>query len=478
MAANKIIWDPPRFELREVYSDGTEEEIEIYSLQDLIKEVEKLSMDRRQFLKFSAFTAAVTLVASCRPAPAPTPTPTRALKSTLTHTSIPQVIEAGAKCTGLAAHTGGIYSVTFSPDGALLASGGGDGLKLWRVSDGSMVHKLHGSAVNSVVFSPDGSLLASGGKDCTVRLWQVSNRSEVYGSRPCKTGQLHPVYSVAFSPDGSLLAATGEGCSVWIWQVSNWNLVHKLKEQRCVISSIAFSPDGKLLASGGNEGIVWLWQMKNRKIVRKLKGLTSFIIDIAFSPDGSLLASGGFDSVMMMWQVSDGSVVHALRGNVTSIAFSPDGSLLASGGMDGTVRLWRVSDGNMVGEFRGHEGGVEVAFSPDGSLLATGDSKGTIRLWDMVGLKGVLDVCFFDPAATPAGQEARTYKITDAQGITRTYTMPCGTPIPPGAICTCNCIPGTYAPGVPGRPGGVICTCDKVCVCIPVPRKYCFVMFK
>lgn len=50
-------------------------------------------------------------------------------------------------------------------------------------------------------------------------------------------------------------------------------------------------------------------------------------------------------------------------------------------------------------------------------MLAAGDGKGTIGLWDTVVLKGVLDVCFFDPIATPAGQEARTYKVTDAQGI-------------------------------------------------------------
>ena len=110
-----------------------------------------------------------------------------------------------------------------------------------------------------------------------------------------------------------------------------------------------------------------------------------------------------------------------------------------------------------------------------------------MRLWYVTGSRIGPDICFFDPAATPIEQKAITYKVTDSYGITRTYTVPCGSPIPQGAVCTCNCIPGKYSaptpgptptPKKPGPGGGVICTCDKICVCIPVPRKYCFVMFK
>ncbi len=89
-------------------------------------------------------------------------------------------------------------------------------------------------------------------------------------------------------------------------------------------------------------------------------------------------------------------------------------------------------------------------------------------------------VCFFDPAATPADDSGRTYTVTDSTGIARTYTLPCGSPIPAGAVCTCNCIPGKAAVPVPvpSGGGGTICTCNKICTCVPVPRKYCFVMFK
>ncbi len=40
------------------------------------------------------------------------------------------------------------------------------------------------------------------------------------------------------------------------------------------------------------------------------------------------------------------------------------------------------------------------------------------------------------------GQEGSDYTYTDEYGVVHTYTMPCGSPIPPGAVCVCNCVTG------------------------------------
>ena len=52
------------------------------------------------------------------------------------------------------------------------------------------------------------------------------------------------------------------------------------------------------------------------------------------------------------------------------------------------------------------------------------------------------------------GQEGVKIEIT-INGVTRTWTLPCGSPIPPGAVCICNCV------AVPAP-----CTCDGVCACV------------
>ncbi len=156
----------------------------------------------------------------------------------------------------LTGHEGWIFTIAFSPDGRLLASGGYDGMiRLWEISTGRELLAIsgHTGAVRTVAFSPDGKLLASGSDDETVAVWNVTTGSEVLRLVDFRG----KVTSVTFSPDGLILAAT-DGWSIKLWDGIAWREIAVIPEFGAY--SLSFSPDGRIFAAGC-WGYVRLWDV-------------------------------------------------------------------------------------------------------------------------------------------------------------------------------------------------------------------------
>ena len=107
-----------------------------------------------------------------------------------------------------------------------------------------------------------------------------------------------------------------------------------------------------------------------------------------------------------------------------------------------------------------------TVITPDGSLLVSGSEDNTIRLWSLPDGKYLRDL--MDLKINYNNVKGNSYEGKDVYGRTVTFTQPCGSPIPAGAVCTCNCVPGSIT--IPKDHSQQFnsygyCTCDLICTC-------------
>ena len=115
------------------------------------------------------------------------------------------------------------------------------------------------AAIFSLAFSPNGQLLASGGADDTIHLWQI--RAQKFIAFHTLTGDTHFVRSVAFSPDSQTLASGSTDTTVRLWDVvTGTELGTPLLGHLNSVEDVAFSPDGRVLFSGSVDTTIRRWQ--------------------------------------------------------------------------------------------------------------------------------------------------------------------------------------------------------------------------
>ena len=153
---------------------------------------------------------------------------------------------------------------------------------------------------------------------------------------------------------------------------------------------------------------------------------------------------------------------------ITAAAVTPDGSYGILAGSGKTIYLIDLSDGKEVRHINAcGSSEAPIVVAPDGTSCAVAAEKSILFIslpdFEIIG-------CPVDLKEMKDDTKGIEIKGTDPlTGQTITYTLPCGSPIPEGAVCVCNCVAGSVCTCV----GHTVCTCDTVCSCVGNTYTYC-----
>jgi WD40 repeat protein len=149
-----------------------------------------------------------------------------------------------------------VRTLAYSSDGSVLAYTARERIHLYSLSGGAPMREwiAHDDRIVSLSFSPDGTLLASGSFDRTVKIWRVSDGTLLQSTTEQRATWMD------ISPDGALLAAISQPFGeLLLWRLSDGMMLYKWDNFSSAVMDVKFSPDGTFLAANNIDGMVQFW---------------------------------------------------------------------------------------------------------------------------------------------------------------------------------------------------------------------------
>ncbi|HEV3004529.1 MAG TPA: WD40 repeat domain-containing protein, partial [Pirellulales bacterium] len=202
-----------------------------------------------------------------------------------------------------------VLALDFSPDGALLATAGGEPartgeLKLWNLADGKLalaVPEAHHDTIFSIDFSSDGKYLATCGADKAVRVFDAADGRQL----KLFEGHTHHVLGVSWRSDGRLLVSCGADNAVKVWDFETGEQQRSLNFSQKQAAAVQFVGDSTNVLVTTGDNVVRLFQAENGGLIRNYDGAGAYVHTIAATPDGKLVAVGGEDGILRLFNAEN-----------------------------------------------------------------------------------------------------------------------------------------------------------------------------
>jgi len=414
----------------------------------------------------------------------------------------------GRKCDIIDAHDDLIRSLAICPTGEFIYSADKSGkVIVWSFPEMEQINSFQVDNVKTsypmLYLSPDGTLLAIRGDSGSVSFWRVP-RCELI------TEILHPdvsYLSCEFSPDGKYVSTVAYSESeVIVWVLPEGEMLKKFDSNEMFIFP-KFTEDSQYFTFPQDQ-LVEIYSLPEGELANTLTGHAAKIVDQVYCAATQQLITGDVDGVIKAWSLPAGEEINSRVSNTISyFSVNEEAKILAAVDSESKmITLWSLpdfkvlmdisyetdtaypefsADGRFIHLNKSNTGAEEriiqvysldtfkmiteiavmgyviVVYNPDSRYLVIGDETGVIKLYSLVDGQEI--ACMVDLTASTESVEGIEYTVSES-GQTVTYTMPCGSPIPAGAVCVCNCVAGSGCACV----GHTTCSCvgHTTCSCV------------
>jgi WD40 repeat protein len=212
-----------------------------------------------------------------------------------------QLTDKAPQMTAEFKHPGRVRCISFTPDGARIATGSDDQqIRVFNLDSCELIATLaeHKAKVRSLVFTNDGQSLLSSANDSAIIEWDV-NSAKAHRTEHLAAHGL----CAATSPNGRWYAFGTEGGMLGLRPLAHDGESKDISVSKQWLRCLAISSDSQTLATGTQDGEIALWNLETGIKLADFSKQPSGIMSLCFSADNRTLTAGLYSGQLVLWNV-------------------------------------------------------------------------------------------------------------------------------------------------------------------------------
>ncbi|MFL5728122.1 MAG: WD40 repeat domain-containing protein [Cytophagaceae bacterium] len=160
-----------------------------------------------------------------------------------------------------------LRSISLAESRKVLAAGFSDySIKLINLENFSLIHTIsaHQNSIFTITFSPDGRYLLSGGRDAHLKIWDVT---EGYSLKESIVAHMYAINNICYHPSGEYFASCSMDKTIKLWDAKDFRLLKVIDRARHAghgtsVNRLLWSSYNEQLISCSDDRTISVWKIK------------------------------------------------------------------------------------------------------------------------------------------------------------------------------------------------------------------------